>query len=93
MIRLGSENFPVTYLKSNSYLNVVSYCVSRKLISLSHLRNGKFLTLFYPEIYRSKFLCDQIIKAIGLILRHNMFGVPIIFLLLQLISKYAQKSK
>ena len=56
-------------------------------------RNGKFLTLFYPEIYRSKFLCDQIIKAIGLILRHNMFGVPIIFLLLQLISKYAQKSK
>ena len=37
MIKLGSENFTATYLKSANYFNLVSYCVSRKLISLSHL--------------------------------------------------------
>ena len=37
MIKLGSKNFPVTCLKSTNYLNLASCCVSRKLISLSHL--------------------------------------------------------
>ena len=33
MIKLGSENFAVTDLKSTNYLNLISYCVSRKLMS------------------------------------------------------------
>ena len=37
MIKLHFENFLVTYLKSTNYFNLVSYCISRKLISLSHL--------------------------------------------------------
>ena len=37
MIKLSSENFPITYLESTNYLNLVSYCDSRTLISLSHL--------------------------------------------------------
>ena len=37
MIKLGSENFSVTYLKFNNYLNLASYCIRRKLISLTHL--------------------------------------------------------
>ena len=47
MIKLGSENFPVTYLKSINYLNLVS-CVNQKLWSLSHLSmltSYKFRTL------------------------------------------------
>ena len=45
MIKLGSENFPVTYLRSNNDLNLVSYCVSRKLISLSHLNHANVLEI------------------------------------------------
>ena len=35
--KLGSENLPIIFLKSGNYFNLVSYCVSRKLISPSHL--------------------------------------------------------
>ena len=48
MIKLGSENFTATYLKSANYFNLVSYRVSRKLTSLSHLcmlTSCKFRTL------------------------------------------------
>ena len=50
MIKFSSENFCVTYLKSNNYLNLVSYCVRRKLISLSHLNTltkDTFLPFWY----------------------------------------------
>ena len=40
-----------------------------------------------------KFLCDQIIKKIGLILRLNVFGVTIVlFFVFLLICKYVQEA-
>ena len=44
-----------------------------------------------------KFSCNQILKAIFIIYfimpQNNMHGVPIMFFLLLLISKYVQQSK
>ena len=53
----------------------------------------KLFEILYWDIWVLKFSYDQIIKAIGLILQHNLFGVTIKLFLLSLISKYVQKSK
>ena len=56
MITLGSKNFPVTNLKSNNYINLLSYCVRRKLIALSHssmLMPWKFRTIVFIHSFIS----------------------------------------
>ena len=90
-------NFKINYLKDKMRYEMWVYILLNKLVS-SPLQQGisfgtesqNAIEKQYNFILRYlnlKFFCDEIIKAISLIFRHNMFGINFVLFLL-LISEY-----
>ena len=74
------ENF-IFLCSGESYLDqqfgvIPNMCITFGIAGKNYMKNSKVLSW---DIWVVKFSCDQAIKAIGLILPHNIFGITIKF--------------